>query len=221
MSPRPIVWLGAIAALMLASAGGAEAQSFSRHISGSVVFTQLDTEVVPASGEPSTEGFSGAAVGFQGVLSLWRLELGVRYLYGGLDSDQGDVKLDFVEAEFLIGYRPIPWFTVKAGPHARAFESQAGTERWLFWELRARAQAALIAPQLGSYVELWGSVVGDVNFGPGFGGGRGLEAGLSYEPMSIPLWGRISYRIDRGTVSGGSRSDSVQEVLIGLGFGWR
>jgi hypothetical protein len=192
-------------------------------VGGHLVFTRLDTELVPLTGTPSTESFTGVALGLEGSvpLPLWELELFVRYLYGGLDSDDNDVSLDLVDAELQVGLRPIPWVLVKAGPHGRAFTTEAGTERWLFWEIRARAEAGLLAPRLATYLELWGALLGDVNFGRSFGSGRGAEAGLSYRPFDFPLWGRIAYRFDRGSVGGGARFDSVQEIVIGVAWDFR
>lgn len=209
------------ALLLLTSPVVAWAQLPRGRVSGTLVLTRLDTEVVPLGGQATNESFTGLAYGFEGALPLWKLELGLRYINGSLDNGDGNVDLDFVEGEVFLGLRPLPWVVLKAGPHARSFKTVAGVERWLFWEIRARAEAGLLSPRLGTYFEFWGALVGDVNFGRSFGSGRGAEAGLTYELGSVPLWGRLGYRVDRGTVGGGSRFDSVQEVLIGIGYGWR
>lgn len=185
---------------------------------GTLLLTRLDRELVPVSGNPANESFSGVALGFEGTLPVWRFELDVRYSNGNLSSNIPELDLDIVEAEVLVGLRPLPWVVLKAGPHARAFKTVRSTERWLFWEIRARVEAGLLTPRLESYLELWGALVGNVNFGQSFGSGRGVEAGLIYQHQSLPLMGRIGYRIDRGSVSGGSIFDSIQQVLIGVGY---
>jgi hypothetical protein len=207
-----------LGALVLLPARG-EAQIPRTSVAGTLLLTRLDREVVPLSGNPSNENFTGVALGLQGTVPLWVFELDVRYLNGKLNSKNPDVDLDLVEAEVLLGLRPLPWIVLKAGPHARAFQTVQSTERWLFWEIRARAEAGLLAPRLGTYLEFWGALVGNVNFGPSFGSGRGAEAGLTYHFGTVPLWGRIGYRVDRGSVSGGAIFDSVQQVLIGFGYG--
>ncbi len=190
-----------------------------RSASGTLLFTRLDRRLVPISGTPTNESFTGVALGLDGSVPIWIFELDVRYLNGNLGSSNPDLDLNLVEAELFLGLRPLPWVVLKAGPHARAFETVRSTERWLFWEIRARAEAGLLAPRLGTYLELWGALVGDVNFGRSFGSGRGAEAGITYQFGSTPLWVRAGYRVDRGSVSGGSIFDSVQQVLIGVGFG--
>ncbi len=205
-------------AVLILGPAVSHAQTAEKSVAGTLLLTRLDRELTPVSGSPSNESFSGVALGLEGTVPVWRFELDLRYLYGKLNSDNPDLDLDLVEAELMLGLRPLPWVVLKAGPHARAFNTVESTERWLFWEIRARVEAGLLTPRLGSYFELWGALVGNVNFGPSFGGGRGAEAGLTYSPQSLPVRGRIGYRIDRGSVSGGSIFDSVQQVVIGFGY---
>lgn len=207
-----------LSALLLLAPTVTDAQVSRTSVTGTLLLTRLDRELVPVSGNPTNESFTGVALGLAGTVPLWRLELDVRYLNGNLGSSTPDLSLDLVEAEMLVGLRPLPWFVVKAGPHARAFKTERSTERWLFWEIRARIEAGLLTPRLESYLELWGALVGNVNFGQSFGSGRGVEAGLTYQHQSLPLLGRIGYRIDRGSVSGGSIFDSIQQVLIAVGY---
>lgn len=211
--------MGVIVLLALPVAAAAQASAPS--VSGTLVLTRLDRQIVPLSGAPSSENFSGVALGLEGNVPVWMFEMGIRYLNGSLGSNDVDVNLDVTEAELQLGLRPLPWVVVKAGPHARAFRTAQSTERWLFWEVRARAEAGLLSPGLGTYLELWGALVGNVNFGRSFGSGRGAEAGLTYHLAARPIWGRIAYRVDRGSIGGGSIYDSVQQVLIGVGYGRR
>ncbi len=181
---------------------------------------RLDAELGGA-GAPRDE-LTGAIFGFEGRATIWKVELDLRYATGTLEADQSQLALDLVEAELLVGVRPISWVTLRVGPHARSFTPESGgTDRWLFWEVRGRVEPAVLAPQLRTYFEIWAALAGDVNFGSGFGGGRGLEAGLMYRFRGAPFWGRVGYRVDRGSLENGARKDSVQELLLVVGVGAR
>src|SRR4029077_13045328 len=91
--------------------------------------------------------FTGAGSAFlgQGALSLRRLQLTVSYLQGALDPDGAlGASRPLVEGTVLLGVRVLDWLTLETGPHARAYTLTAVTERWLFWELRARASSAFV-----------------------------------------------------------------------------
>jgi len=199
----------------------ARAAGQARYYAGGLVGAgRLDSEL----GGPDTprDELTGALFGFEGRASIWKLEVDVRYVTGTFEADGSRLALDLVEAELLLGVRPISWITLRVGPHARSFTPESGgTDRWLFWEVRGRVEPAVLAPQLRTYFEIWAAVAGEVNFGSGFGGGRGLEAGLTYRLRQAPFWGRIGYRVDRGSLESGARKDSVQELLLVVGVGAR
>ncbi|PYO75890.1 MAG: hypothetical protein DMD67_10155 [Gemmatimonadetes bacterium] len=85
-----------------------------------------------------TAQFSGAMVGGDGRLSFGRLQLAVSYVEGKVDSaGVGGPGHDLVEGSVLLGAQALPWLTLAVGPHARSYTLTSGTQRWVFWELRA------------------------------------------------------------------------------------
>ena len=76
-----------------------------------------------------TEDVSGIVYGAQVYARLGVVGLDVSYLQGTLDG--GTEERDLVEAEVMLGVRPIPWLTAKFGPQIRAYTTTGGTERWV------------------------------------------------------------------------------------------
>jgi hypothetical protein len=162
---------------------------------------------------------AGPSIGIEGFTGFGHFVLEARYLQGSVADSQ-----DIVEGELLLGYRLLDWATVKFGPHIRSFIIDGVTERWTFWETRFRAMGEVYAPEsqvlaIDSYVELWMAMAGSTYLSDGFGSGRGIEGGVVIRFAGSPVAGRIGYRIDQGNVSGGGRKDTVQELILGLGFG--
>ena len=168
--------------------------------------------------------FTGAGSTFlgEGALSIGRLQLTVSYLQGTLDPDGAlGASRPLVEGTVLLGVRALDWLTLETGPHARAYTLTAGTERWLFWELRARASSAFVGSAVRGYAELWRVVAADVNVPESFGHGQGGEAGMIVRLARAPFEGRVAYRIDHAVLGGGSRLETVDGVVIGVGLVWR
>src|SRR6059036_847463 len=78
-------------------------------------------------------------------------------------ADQGTAKRDLIEGRLLVAARPLPWLEMSVGPFVRAYVTDAVTERWVFWQARARADAPIVTSGLTSYVELWRAVSSQVN----------------------------------------------------------
>src|SRR2546425_12465985 len=134
---RRLVRFALVAAVI--AAGEARAQTLRPTLSGSVVTTRVRSQ--------STSPFIGAGPAFlgQGALALGRLNLTASYLQGTLNPDGAlGASRPLVEGTVLLGVRALDWLTLETGPHARAYSLTAGTERWLFWELRARASSAFV-----------------------------------------------------------------------------
>jgi hypothetical protein len=168
--------------------------------------------------------FTGAGSAFlgQGALSIGRLRLTVSYLQGTLDPDGTlGASRPLVEGTVLLGVRALDWLTLETGPHARAYTLTAGTERWLFWELRARASSAFVGSAVRGYAELWRVVAADVNVPESFDHGQGGEAGMIVRLARAPLEGRVGYRIDHAVLGGGTRLETVDGVVIGIGLSGR
>ena len=175
---------------------------------------------------PSTQKWSGAAFGFQGqfvVRSRVTVDLG--YWQGKLNG-VGTGDRDVVEGYAQLGARPLSWLSLRAGPHAWTYISDAGTQRWFLMEGRARAQGQVL-PAVQSYIELWKVFSANVNVPQAFQSGTGGEGGLSlrirdvpFVPERLPVRIRLAYGIERvrmsGTQAQGSRAEVLDRLTLGL-----
>lgn len=176
---------------------------------------------------PSTQKWSGAAFGFQGqFLYLNRITLDLGYWQGKLNG-VGTGDKDVVEGFAQLGARPVSWLSLRAGPHAWTYVSDAGTQRWFLWEGRARAQGQVL-PAVQSYIEVWKVFSARVNVAQEFQTGMGGEGGLSLRirdvpliPQRLPVRIRLAYGIERvrmsGTQAQGSRAEVLDRLTLGLG----
>ncbi len=166
--------------------------------------------------------FTGSAFLGQGTLTLGRLHLSASYLQGTLNRDGGATgSTDLVEGTVLLGVRTLDWLTFEAGPHARAYTPTGSTQRWLFWELRARAATPFVGSAARGYVELWRAVAADANVPEPFDHAQGGEVGMILRLARAPLSARVGYRIDHAVLGGGTRLETVDGVVIGVGLAWR
>jgi hypothetical protein len=165
--------------------------------------------------------FTGSAFRGQGALTLGRLQLSASYLQGTINRDAGAGTTDLVEGSVLLGFRALDWLTLETGPHARAYTPAGSMERWLFWELRARAATAFVGSAVRGYAELWRAVTADVNVPEPFGHAQGGEVGMIVRLARAPLEARVGYRIDHAVLGGGTRLTTVDGVVIGVGVAWR
>ena len=209
-----IGWLLPLAVAL--TAGEVRAQRLHPFGGASLATTRLRSE--------GKNPFTGAGSAFlgQGALSIGRLRLTMSYLQGTLDPDGAlGAARPLVEGTVLLGVRVLDWLTLETGPHARAYTLTAGTERWLFWELRARASSAFVGSAVRGYAELWRAVAADANVPEPFDHAQGGEAGMIVRLARAPFEGRLGYRIDHAVLGGGSRLETVDGVVIGVGLAWR
>src|SRR5882762_6753140 len=207
--------LGVLAAAL--TAGELGAQALRPMGSASLVTARVRSQV-----PTGIDQFTGSAFLGQGALAMGRVELSVSYLQGTLNPHGGTAAArDLVEGTVRLGVRALDWLTLETGPHARAYTLTAGTERWLFWELRARASSVFIGSAVRGYAELWRVVAADVNVPESFDHGQGGEAGMIVRLARAPLEGRIGYRIDHAVLGGGTRLETVDGVVIGIGLSGR
>ncbi len=180
----------------------------------SIVQTRVKSELPTGTTE-----FSGAAVGGQGSVSLGRLDFSLSYVQGKIDpvaaSGAGH---DLVEGSILAGIHPASWLRLAVGPHARAYQLTGGTQRWVFWELRARAAGAFIGSAARGYVELWRALSTSVNVPEPLDHAQGGEAGMVVHLARAPLDLRLAYRIDHAVLGGGSRLETVDGVVVAVGL---
>ncbi|HEV2752092.1 MAG TPA: hypothetical protein VGV12_16335 [Gemmatimonadales bacterium] len=171
-----------------------------------------------------TTQLSGAMVGGDGTLSFGRLQLALNYAQGKVDSvGVSSPGHDLVEGSALLGVRTLPWLTIAVGPHARSYTLTSGTQRWVFWEFRARAAGAFIGSAARGYVELWRALSADVNVPEAFDHAQGGEAGMIVRFARAPLQARVAYRVDHAVLRsarGGERLETVDGLMVGFGLDW-
>jgi hypothetical protein len=176
---------------------------------------------------PSTQKWSGAAFGFQSqFLYLNRITIDLGYWQGKLNGVQTGNR-DVVEGFAQIGARPLDWLSLRVGPHAWTYVSDAGTQRWFLWEGRAHAQGQVL-PAVQSYLEVWKVFSANVNVPQAFQTGMGGEGGFSlrirdvpFIPERLPVRIRLAYGIERvrmnGTLAQGSRAEVLDRLTLALG----
>ena len=199
------------------SAGALAAQGVAPAAALSVATTRVRSEV-----PTGTSQFAGAVIGGEGTLALGRVQLDVSYVQGKVDPDGASGRgYDLVEGAVLVRARTVPWLTLGAGVHARSYTLPGGTQRWVFTELRARAAGLFIGSAVRGYVELWRAIGADVNVPEAFDHAQGGEAGMIVRLSRAPIVARIAYRIDHAVLGGGTRRETVDGVLIGIGVSRR
>jgi hypothetical protein len=163
---------------------------------------------------------TGTVLGGQAAVALGRFDLAVGYVQGKVGREGASARgQDLVEGVALLGVRPAPWLSVAAGPHARSYTLTGGSQlRWLFWEVRARVSGAFVGSAGRGYVELWRALSASVNAPESFDHAQGGEAGMVVHLARAPLELRLGYRIDHAVLGGGTRLETVDAVVIGVGL---
>ena len=170
---------------------------------------------------PTVQELSGAAFGGQGqlVFANW-ITLDLGYWQGGLTPSAGQAaSRGVVERDAQLGARPPGWVSLRFGPHAWTYVSNAGTQRWFLMEGRARVQGEVF-PEIQSYLELWRVFSASVNVPQPFQTGMGGEGGISLRIRDVPLIPerfpvriRLAYGIERVRMEGGPSSTVRAEIL--------
>ena len=177
------------------------------------------TRLTSVSGA-GTAVLSGITIGGTGHFGVGRLSVEGDYRQGSLTPDSGGTATqDLVEGRLMLAVRPLAWLSVLAGPHAQAFIAPGGTERWLLFEARARAEGTVVSPAVSSHVELWAAFGGSVNAGTGAPSARGGEAGLTLHLPRSALWTRLAYGMHRATQSGTANARTVEDLRVSIGIG--
>ncbi len=161
----------------------------------------------------------GPVLGGEGRLVFNGFAVGVGLLSGTLQAaDQGTMKRDLIEGRLVVAARPVPWLEMSVGPFVRAYVTDSVTERWVFWQARARVDAPIVTASLTSYLELWRALSSEVNLVAGAGRVQGGEAGVVYRPPQRPYWVRLAYRVDDAVVRAGG-SETLEAVSLAIGVG--
>lgn len=159
----------------------------------------------------------GPVLAGEGRVTLQGLSLTASLLEGRLQSVTSGTPRDLVEARVAIAGRPVPWLELAAGPVVRAYVADSTTERWVFWQARARVDAPIVVASLTSYVELWRTFSSQVNLATPAGRVQGGEAGVVYQLPRNPVWVRLGYRIDDAAV-GAVGSETLEAITFAVGM---
>jgi hypothetical protein len=169
-----------------------------------------------------TDQLTGTVLAGQGSVDFGRLELALGYMQGKIGPEGGAAGQDLVEGMALLGVRPAPWLRLALGPHVRSYMLTRGTQlRWVFWELRARASGPFVGTAGRGYVELWRVLSASVNAPESFDHAQGGEAGMVVHLAHAPLELRLGYRIEHAVLGGGTRLETVDAVVVGVGLSGR
>ena len=171
-----------------------------------------------AAGAAGPVRLRGPVFGGEGRVVFNGFSLGLGLSSGTLQTADQAVKRDLIEGRLVIAARPVPWLEMSVGPFVRAYVTDSVTERWVFWQARARVEAPIVASSLTSYVELWRALSSDVNLVAGAGRVQGGEAGVVYRPPQRPFWLRLSYRLDDAAVRARG-SETLEAISLAIMVG--
>ena len=179
------------------------------------VWVRNDTTAAGAAGPVRLRG---PMFGGEGRVVFNGFSLGLGLASGTLQTADQAVKRDLIEGRLVVAARPAPWLEMSVGPFVRAYVTDSGTERWVFWQARARVEAPIVTASLTSYVELWRALSSDVNLVAGAGRVQGGEAGVVYRPPQRPFWLRLSYRLDDAAVRARG-SETLEAISLAIMVG--
>jgi hypothetical protein len=174
------------------------------------VWVRSDSAAVGAGGAARLRG---PVLGGEGRLVFNGFAVGLGLLSGTLQAADQTVKRDLLEGRLVVAARPLPWLEMSVGPFVRAYVTDSSTERWVFWQARARVDAPIVTASLTSYVELWRALSSEVNLVAGAGRVQGGEAGVVYRPPQRPYRLRLAYRVDDAAVGGGRSGSQTLEAI--------
>jgi len=179
------------------------------------VWVRNDTTAAGAAGPVRLRG---PMFGGEGRVVFNGFSLGLGLASGTLQTADQAVKRDLIEGRLVVAARPAPWLEMSVGPFVRAYVTDSVTERWVFWQARARVEAPIVTASLTSYVELWRALSSDVNLVTGAGRVQGGEAGVVYRPPQRPFWLRLSYRLDDAAVRARG-SETLEAISLAIMVG--
>ena len=208
--------LAATCALMLAaSAGSAQRRtSIALRADAFMMWVHSDTGLARAS-------LRGPGFGGEGRIAVNGLLFGLGLLEGQLKPSGAAAtapERDLVQGTLFAGGRLAPWLEMTVGPVVRAYVTDSTTERWVYWQARARVDAPIVMGKLGSYFEVWRALASDVNLPTGAGRIQGGEAGVVYQPPRQRVWLRLSYRMDDALLGGPGGNETMEAITLSGGI---
>ncbi len=210
--------IGSIGMLTLVATAAAHSQgrpSLAFRGDAGFVWVRNDTTAAGAAGPVRLRG---PMFGGEGRVVFNGFSLGLGLSSGTLQTADQAVKRDLIEGRLVVAARPVPWLEMSVGPFVRAYVTDSVTERWVFWQARARVEAPIVTASLTSYVELWRALSSDVNLVAGAGRVQGGEAGVVYRPPQRPFWLRLSYRLDDAAVRARG-SETLEAISLAIMVG--
>src|SRR6266481_7102859 len=205
--------IGLIGILTLVAASAAHSQgrpTLAFRGDAGFVWVRDDTTAAGAAGPVRLRG---PMFGGEGRVVFNGFSLGLGLSSGTLQTADQTVKRDLIEGRLVVAARPVPWLEMSVGPFVRAYVTDSATERWVFWQARARVDAPIVTASLTSYIELWRALSSQVNLVAGAGRVQGGEAGVVYQPPQRPFRLRLTYRMDDAVVGrGGSGSETLEAI---------
>jgi hypothetical protein len=175
-----------------------------------------------AAGAVGPVRLRGPVLGGEGRLVFNGFAVGLGLSSGTLQTADQAVRRDLIEGRLVVSARPLPWLEMSVGPFVRAYVTDSVTERWVFWQARARVDAPIVTASLTSYVELWRALSSRVNLVAGAGRVQGGEAGVVYRPPQRPFSLRLAYRMDDAAVGRGrSGSETLEAISLAIIVGAR
>jgi len=213
---RTLLATGALA--VAASAAWAQSRP-TIGLRGDVFMMWVHNDTGPAGASLRGPGFGG-----EGRIAVngWLFGLGLMESQlkpaGSAGAGSAAPQLDFVQGTAFVGGRVQPWLEMTVGPVVRAYVTDSTTERWVYWQARARVDAPIVAGQLGSYLEVWRAVASNVNLPTGANRIQGGEAGVMFQPPRQRVWLRLSYRMDDALLGGPGGTETVEAITLSGGI---
>jgi len=212
---KTIGWIGMLTLVATAAAHSQGRPTLAFRGDAGFVWVRNDTTAAGAAGPVRLRG---PMFGGEGRVVFNGFSVGLGLSSGTLQTADQAVKRDLIEGRLVVAARPVPWLEMSVGPFVRAYVTDSVTERWVFWQARARVEAPIVTASLTSYVELWRALSSDVNLVAGAGRVQGGEAGVVYRPPQRPFWLRLSYRLDDAAVRARG-SETLEAISLAIMVG--
>lgn len=165
---------------------------------------------------------SGIAAGAMSGVEFGRVALELGYWQGRLNADpNGTQQQDVIDGYALLVLRAAPWLRVKGGAEARSYVTAAGTEHWLFWQARLRAERTIVNPSVRGHIEIWRALSTEVNTSVTVDRAQGGEVGVTMLRALGPFWARLAYGMDDVRLVGSARRQTLEALAFTVGYGGR
>lgn len=160
---------------------------------------------------------TGTGTAVDGSLFLGRVALEGTYLESTLDPTGGALgSEELVDGAVFLRARPTAFLQLKTGVHARSYATTGGTERWVFWEARARGEAPLGESGVRAYMEVWRTITSQASAPAPLDHAQGGEGGLEAMVLHNRFGLRVSYTIDDARSVGGQSRQTLESFVFAV-----